>query len=87
MGLRCRAATRSAAGLAASIDRRAHRAVVRSVKVYVAGRWNVYRPGRSSNFALSTGEGVVVVVTHKVRWRVPAGDEPLAAPTIHVHRG
>ena len=81
------AATRTAAGLVRSIDRQAHRKIARFVRVYTDGRWRIYTPGKSKNFDLFTNEGVIVSLRHKVRWRAPAGDEPLAAPTIKLHKG
>ncbi len=86
-GARVPAATPSAAALAGSIDRRAHRRIVTSIAVFTGGHWHVYRPGKSASFALYTSEGVVVTLTAKVTWRAPAGQEPLAAPTISLHRG
>jgi len=81
------AATPTAAALVASIDKQAHRKVVRYVKVYVSGHWRTYRPGKSKNFPLYTSEGVDVALGKKTKWRAPAGDEPLAAPTIKLHKG
>ncbi len=86
-GAQVPAATPSAKALAHSIDSRAHGPVVTYVKVYVDGHWRTYVPGKGHNFAIYTGEGVVVGVTKRTRWRAPAGDEPLRAPTIHLHRG
>ena len=60
---------------------------MRYVKVYVSGHWRTYRPGKSKNFPLYTSEGVDVALGKKTKWRAPAGDEPLAAPTIKLHKG
>lgn len=81
------AATRTAAGLVRSINRQAHRKIVVFVRVYINGRWHTYVPRRSKNFDLFTNEGVIVRLSRKLRWRAPAGDEPLAAPTLKLHRG
>jgi len=71
----------------ASIDKQLKGKVVKSVRVYVSGRWKTYRPGRSKNFALYTNEGVVVTMKHKGRWRPGTREERYTSPRIQLHRG
>ncbi len=77
----------SAAALVASVDRQAGRRIAKSVRVYVNGHWVTYIPGKSANFALYVGEGVVLRLSGRVHWRPPAGDQRYAPSEIHLHRG
>ena len=81
------AATPTAAALAASVDKQFGHKVVKYVKVYTAGRWHVYVPGKSRSFALYTDEGVVLSLTAKGKWRPPARTEENVAPTLHLRKG
>lgn len=81
------AATPSAKALVASIDRQAGRRVVRSVSIFVDGRYRTYIPGKSADFPLYTSDGVIVTLSAKVSWRPTTRQEPNAVPTIHLHHG
>ncbi len=82
------AVTRTAAGLAASIDKQLGRDAVEYVRVFVGGSWRTFTPGSASeSFPLYTSEGVVVGMRTKGKWQPPAAAEPLAAPTVKLTRG
>ena len=81
------AVTPTAAALVASIDKQLKGKVVKSVRVYLNGRWHTYVPGRSKSFALYTNEGVVVNMKRKGRWKPATKLERLTAPRVRLHRG
>jgi hypothetical protein len=81
------AVTPTAAALVASVDKQLKRKIVKAVRIYVNGHWQTFYPGRSHDFPLYTSEGVVLQMKSKGKWRPPAGSEPFAAPTVHLHRG
>jgi uncharacterized protein YkwD len=81
------AATPSASALAASIDKQAHRRVVRYVRVYTDGHWRTYRPGSSHSFPLYADEGVVVKLTDAVHWRPATGRQHFTPMHMRLHRG
>jgi uncharacterized protein YkwD len=81
------AVTPTAAALVASIDKQFKGKAVKSVRVYVNGRWTTYRPGKSKNFALYTNEGVVITMKRRGSWKPGTRQERYTAPRVRLHRG
>jgi uncharacterized protein YkwD len=82
------AATPSAAALVDSVNQQIGRNAVDSVRVYRAGQWHTYRPGKTASFPLYANQGVVLRLRAQGTWRPPAGQELSSIPVgIHVHRG
>jgi hypothetical protein len=82
-----RAVTPTAAALVRSVDKQLGRKAVKGVRVYVKGHWHTYKPGSSRDFPLYVGEGVVLQMKGKWKWRPPGGAQRFAAPTLRLHKG
>ncbi len=83
-----RAVTPTARALVISVDRELGHGATRAVRVFVDGHWRVYRPGKSRNFALYAGEGVVVQTRSSGKWLPSAGVARFGrAPTLRLHKG
>jgi uncharacterized protein YkwD len=82
------AATPTAKALIASVDRQAGRKIAESVRVYVNGHWQTYRPGGSSNFALYANEGVQLTLSTGTKWRPTTRRQRFGmAGAIHLRKG
>lgn len=82
------AVTPTAAALIASVDRQAHGKIAESVRVYVDGQWQTYRPGQSNDFPLYANEGVQLTLSATARWRPTTQQQHFAiAGAIHLRKG
>jgi hypothetical protein len=82
------AVTPTAKALIASVDRQAGRKIAESVRVYVDGHWQIYRPGGGRNFALYANEGVQLTLSTGAKWRPTTQRQRFGmADAIHLRKG